>query len=127
MVSCSVAIHVLSIPGFSLGRRVHSVSRTWSRRDWAGSRTVAPNWTNQARLVTRAEDIVINRELERDGGREGVPLQKTSTRTLNDSEDGQKGAMTEKGIPASTAPQRYQDDDCRKQFPPDGKHNQTKK
>ena len=62
MVSCSVAIHVLSIPGFSLGRRVHSVSRTWSRRDWAGSRTVAPNWTNQARLVTMAEDIVINRD-----------------------------------------------------------------
>ena len=83
-----------------------SVSRTWSRRDTAGSRTVTPDWTNQARLVTRAEDIVNNRDLERgDGGREGVPLEKTSTRTLNDSEDGQKDAMTEEGIPESTAPQ----------------------
>ena len=124
MVLCSIAIH-----GFSLGKRFHSVSRTRSRRDKAGSHTVAPDWTNQARMVTRAEDIVINQDLEiGDGGREGVPLEKTSTRTLNESEDGQKDAMTasEEGIPASIVPQRDQDDDCRNQFPPDGKHNQTR-
>ena len=130
MVICSIAIHGLSIPGFSLGRRVHSVSRTWSRRDTTGSRAAVPEWTNQARLVTRAEDIVINRDLERgDGG--GVPLEKTmttvSTRTLNDDEGGQKeddGLKTD-AIPASTAPQRNQDD-WRNQFPPDGKHNETR-
>ena len=33
MVLCSILIHGLSIPFFSLGRRVHSVSRTWSRHD----------------------------------------------------------------------------------------------
>ena len=89
MVLCSITIHGLSIPGFSLGRRVHSVSRTWSRRDTTGSgRVGAPDWTNQARLVSRAEDIVINRDLERgDGG--GMPLEKTMTMmsmcTLNTS------------------------------------------
>jgi hypothetical protein len=57
-----VAFMVLSIPGFSLGRRVHSVSRTWSRRDTTGSHAVAPDWTNQARLVMRPEDVVINRD-----------------------------------------------------------------
>lgn len=139
MVICSITIHGLSIPGFSLGRRVHSVSRTWSRRDTTGSRAGAPDWTNQARLVTRAEDIVINRDLERgDGGRGGEPLEKTmtmmSTQTLNDGEDGQRDddglksdAITEERSPISalTAPQRDQDD-CRNQFPPDGKHNQTR-
>ena len=134
MVICSITIHGLSIPGFSLGRRVHSVSRTWSRRDTTGSRAGAPDWTNLARLVTRAEDIVINRDLERDGGREGVLLEETmtimSTRTLN-GDDGQKDddslksdAITEERSP-STALQREQDD-FRNQFPPDGKHNQTR-
>ena len=51
--------HGLSIPGFSLGS---TVSRTWSRRD---TNVAAPDWTNQATLVTQAEDIVINRDLER--------------------------------------------------------------
>ena len=63
MVLCSITIHGLSIPSFSLGRRVHSVSRTWSRRDTmnsTGGRT--PEWANQARMVTRFEDIVINRD-----------------------------------------------------------------
>ena len=92
MVLCSIIIHGLSIPGFSLGKRVHSISRTWSRRDTNGSGR-APDWTNQARLVSRAEDIVINRDLEK-GQREGVPLEKTatttSTRTLTNNVDEQK-------------------------------------
>ena len=136
MVICSIAIHGLSIPGFSLGRRVHSVSRTWSRRDTTGSRAAVPDWINQARLITRAEDIVINRDLERGGdGGGAATLEKTSTRTLNSSEDEQKeeedglksDAITEERIPmpVSTPHQRDQDD-FRNQFPPDGKHNQTK-
>lgn len=55
MVLCSIIIHGLSIPSFSLGRRVHSVSRTWSRH-------APPEWTNQAIRVHRPEDIVINRD-----------------------------------------------------------------
>ncbi|KAF8887097.1 Sodium/hydrogen exchanger family-domain-containing protein [Infundibulicybe gibba] len=61
MVLCSITIHGLSIPGFSLGRRVHSVSRTWSRH-------APPEWTNQARMVSRPEEIVINRDNEMERG-----------------------------------------------------------
>jgi hypothetical protein len=133
MVICSITIHGLSIPGFSLGRRVHSVSRTWSMRDTTASRAgAAPDWTNQARLVTRAEDIVINRDLERGGGDTGgrggggVPLEKTmtmmSTRTLNNGEEDDNFKSEGIAEEASTQDQ----DDWRNQFLPDGKHNQTR-
>jgi len=53
MVLCSILIHGLSIPFFSLGRRV---SRTWSRQP------SVPDWALHTRRVERAEDIVINRD-----------------------------------------------------------------
>ncbi|KAF8812044.1 hypothetical protein BYT27DRAFT_7183207 [Phlegmacium glaucopus] len=139
MVLCSITIHGLSIPGFSLGRRVHSVTRTWSRRDTTGSgRTGAPDWTNQARLVTRGEDIVINRDLERGEGR-GVPLEKTMTmmsmRTLNSSShaDSQKENVekedtdTEPSVQAPTpTPQANQDRGNQdRPVPPNGERHQT--
>ena len=135
MVICSITIHGLSIPGFSLGRRVHSVSRTWSRRDTIGSRVGAPDWTNQARLVTRVEDIVINRDLERgDEEREGektVTMPSMLTLNNDQTEDGSSkssGAITEAQrdpIP-SIATEHQDQDDCGNQFPPDGKSNQTR-
>lgn len=64
MVLCSILIHGLSIPFFSLGRRVHSVSRTWSRHDTL-SRTQAPEWANLTRPTIRGQHIEINRDLER--------------------------------------------------------------
>ena len=122
IVLCSITIHGLSIPGFSLGKRVHSVSRTWSRRDTIGSGR-APDWTNQARMVSRAEDIVINRDLERgqEGGR--VPLEATmtmtSTRTLNNAdEQKEEDDLTNPEVKATV-------DYYRDQFPPDGEHDQT--
>ncbi|KAA1474706.1 hypothetical protein DENSPDRAFT_343820 [Dentipellis sp. KUC8613] len=63
MVVTSILIHGLSIPFFSLGRRVHTVSRTWSRRDTAtGAGGAQPEWTTQTRRVSRAQDVVINRD-----------------------------------------------------------------
>lgn len=62
MVLCSITIHGLSIPFFSLGRRVHSVSRTWSRHE------PAADWTNQARHIERGQDIVINRDSDMERG-----------------------------------------------------------
>ncbi|KAG6819398.1 hypothetical protein H0H93_012185 [Arthromyces matolae] len=57
MVLCSIVLHGLSIPSFSLGRRVHSVSRTWSRH------TGQAEWANQITVVERGgQDIVINRD-----------------------------------------------------------------
>lgn len=63
MVLCSITIHGLSIPFFSLGR---TVSRTWSRHDTWNRGHSLPEWANQTRTVTRPEDIVINRDREAD-------------------------------------------------------------
>lgn len=66
MVLCSITIHGLSIPSFSLGRRVHTVTRTWSRHDTfgtSGGRNV-PEWTTHTRHVRDGEEIVINRDRE---------------------------------------------------------------
>lgn len=60
MVLCSITVHGLSIPFFSLSRRVHSVSRTWSRHQSAD--LGGPEWETQIRRVNRPEDIVINRD-----------------------------------------------------------------
>lgn len=56
VVLCSILVHGLSIPFFSLGKRVHTVSRTWSRH------SAAADWTTLTRRVSKAEDIVINRD-----------------------------------------------------------------
>ena len=61
MVLCSITIHGLSIPFFSLGRRVHSVSRTWSRHQ-SMDPSIGPDWATHIRRVSRPEDIVINRD-----------------------------------------------------------------
>ncbi|KAF7297786.1 Na-H-Exchanger domain-containing protein [Mycena kentingensis (nom. inval.)] len=59
MVVASIAVHGLSIPGFSLGRRVHSVSRTWSRHTTANVHQ-QPDWMDGVR---RAEGgVVVNRD-----------------------------------------------------------------
>lgn len=61
MVVASILIHGLSIPFFSLGRRVHSVSRTWSRH---ATLEPTPEWATHTRAVSRPEDIVINRDAD---------------------------------------------------------------
>lgn len=63
MVLCSVFVHGLSIPSFSLGKRVHSVSRTWSWRQRQGAQE---EWVGQTRLVRSGEEIVVNRDPEVD-------------------------------------------------------------
>ncbi|CCM01172.1 uncharacterized protein FIBRA_03220 [Fibroporia radiculosa] len=70
MVLCSITIHGLSIPFFSLGRRVHSVSRTWSRHDTFGtfSGRSLPEWTTHTRPVIPGQDIIINRDSEMERG-----------------------------------------------------------
>lgn len=66
MVLCSITVHGLSIPSFSLGRRVHSVSRTWSRH-------APPDWTNQVRRVDEdGPEIVVNRDSAMEKGEAGL-------------------------------------------------------
>lgn len=70
MVLCSIALHGLSIPFFSLGRRVHSVSRTWSRHQ--SMDVHGPEWATQTRRVSRPEEIVVNRDNVMERGEVGV-------------------------------------------------------
>ncbi|KAJ7061635.1 Sodium/hydrogen exchanger family-domain-containing protein [Mycena amicta] len=71
MVMCSIAVHGLSIPGFSLGRRVHSVSRTWSKHTTATATTNHVEWMDHVR---RAEGgVVVNRDERRIGDLEEGP------------------------------------------------------
>ncbi|PPR07919.1 hypothetical protein CVT24_000899 [Panaeolus cyanescens] len=107
MVLTSILVHGLSVPSFSLGRRVHSVSRTWSRRDTLSG---APDWTNQARIVHRGEDIVINRD-QPDLERGRVEFEKTTTELSvpeTENEKRQDSEMSEdtrvEGTPAVATP-----------------------
>ncbi|KEP47892.1 Na+/H+ antiporter Nha1 [Rhizoctonia solani 123E] len=60
MVLISIMIHGLSIPFFSLGKRVHSIRHTWSRHTTVeGGR---PEWANQTRQIRPGEEIVVNRD-----------------------------------------------------------------
>jgi NhaP-type Na+/H+ or K+/H+ antiporter len=117
IVLCSVAIHGLSIPFFSLGRRVHSVSsRTWSRHA-----SGPPDWATHTRHITRGEDVVINRDRDvnaMENGRAGLTEEektimesrRTSTDLKEPREDGSsKTEDTFKG-----------DETAKEQTPPDG-------
>ncbi|KAF9269679.1 hypothetical protein L218DRAFT_993689 [Marasmius fiardii PR-910] len=97
MVLCSILIHGLSIPSFSLGRRVHSVTRTWSRHTTIGGTQQAPDWTNQARMVTNRDEIVINRDENADANVGDVvdSMEKGELRSMSagSSEDEKKGTQ----------------------------------
>ena len=88
MVLCSVAIHGLSIPGFSLGRRVRTVSRTWSRH------ALVPDWATQLKIVDRGADIVINRDSVMEQGGLSRKGTESGTLTLSPSERRAEGEMT---------------------------------
>ncbi|KAK7044881.1 Na-H-exchanger domain-containing protein [Favolaschia claudopus] len=60
MVLFSIAIHGMSIPGASLGRRVHSVSRTWSRHTTA-THGPRPDWMDHVRHV---DGVIVNRDAD---------------------------------------------------------------
>ena len=63
----------LSIPFFSLGRRVHSITYTWSRQPSMDTRRDnEPAWTTHARRITPGQDIVINRDDDGEAGDIGV-------------------------------------------------------
>ena len=130
MVLCSIAIHGLSIPFFSLSRRVHSVSRTWSRHDTFGRHPGLPEWANQTRQIVPGQDIVINRDLEKgqtpgtvsiaddEKTIPGVPSRREST-TVH----GEGSTDAEKDGASASSQDQTQDDqnaDMREEVPPDG-------
>lgn len=117
IVLCSVAIHGLSIPFFSLGRRVHSVSsRTWSRH------ATGPDWTTLTRHVTRGEDVVINRDRDAstmENGRAGLTEEeKTIMESRRTSSEGKP--QQEDGSEPKAEDMLKSDDVGKEQMPPDG-------
>jgi len=56
IVLCSVIVHGSSIPFFNLGKRVHSISRTWTNRSDS-----EPSWLNRVKQVGEG-GITINRD-----------------------------------------------------------------
>ncbi|KAH0831869.1 Sodium/hydrogen exchanger family-domain-containing protein [Lanmaoa asiatica] len=116
VVLCSVAIHGLSIPFFSLGRRVHTVSsRTWSRH------ASGPDWATLTRHITRGEDVVINRDHDvhaMENGRAGLSEEeKTIMESRRTSTD--VNAAHENGS-SKTEDILEGDDAVKEQTPPDG-------
>ncbi|KAJ7070126.1 Sodium/hydrogen exchanger family-domain-containing protein [Mycena amicta] len=126
MVLCSIAVHGLSIPGFSLGRRVHSVSRTWSRHTTAtAAHGPQPDWMDHVRKAEGG--VVVNRDprrledVEEASGSSGVEKETVDGRVLEDIEvDGNRsesatavGSEREKrDVEAGLTPER--------DVPPDG-------
>ena len=121
----SPTVDGLSIPFFSLGRRVHSVSRTWSRHDTFGQRTHSlPEWANLTRFA-RPQDIIVNRDtvdVERGLGGDTVhgeesPMEKasatSSSGTAHHENDEQDRAH-------DVEAQRPTGEDMREEIPPDG-------
>lgn len=60
----------LSIPFFSLGRRVHSITYTWSRQP--SMRDNQPAWTSQVRHVQPGQSIIVNRDEDGEDGDIGL-------------------------------------------------------
>ncbi|KAG8987730.1 hypothetical protein FRB90_003173, partial [Tulasnella sp. 427] len=115
MVLCSIATHGLSIPFFSLGRRVHSItySYTWSRRQSIDPQH--PEWANQVRrLPSRREDIVINRDEKDARGEDHTLTEKAvteSTAGASGSGSGEEMQREEKDITDARVPETMQEDD----------------
>ncbi|KAL5524668.1 hypothetical protein ACEPAF_9813 [Sanghuangporus sanghuang] len=116
MVLTSITIHGLSIPFFSLGRRVHSVSRTWSRHQSIDP--LGPEWAMHTRRASRPEDIVINRDstLERGEFRHGL---------IDEKEHHPAGILEHERIsdspttPSSSLPSKTGDPEVRTEGRPD--------
>ena len=130
MVVVSIVIHGLSIPFFSLGRRVRTMTRTWSLHSGA-----MPEWAAQTRPVTRGEDIVINRDpvsaLERGEGVLALEKREADGAGIGTGENGQmkprRGSESDESrTPAGTGTPDEKDADpgghgeVRGGIPPDG-------
>ena len=88
MVLCSILIHGLSIPFFSLGRRVTTVTRTWSRQPSLS------DWALHTRRIERPGDVVINRDpvsmIECGQGGDGAKEGLSSRRSVVGPEEDEK-------------------------------------
>ncbi len=124
MVLCSITIHGLSIPFFTFGRAVHSVSRTWSRHQSIDP--LGPEWAQQTRRINRPEDIVINRDSAMERG-EIVTDEKGSP--IATEKESPSGSSRESTLPSPVERTASEGDEAaftegRPDSPPDGEELQ---
>jgi len=77
MVLGSIMIHGLSVPFFNLGRRVHSISYTWSH---SGGGNI-PEWVSSTRRYVKPDGFSSSPQVESGGGdaRVGAGLSRTTS------------------------------------------------
>ncbi|WWC88415.1 uncharacterized protein L201_003326 [Kwoniella dendrophila CBS 6074] len=86
LVLTSIVSHGLSIPFFSLGRRVHSITYTRSRGLSMDQRGDEPAWTTHARRIQPGQQITINRDDDPEEGDMGVMRRDTINDDYNNGE-----------------------------------------
>jgi sodium/hydrogen antiporter len=114
LVLCSVIIHGLSIPFFSLGRRVHTISRTHSiglvRTNDSRMRSIddrtqrpEPAWLSGMRRVVPGQEIRINRDDDGDDLEKG-PMDREEDRRMTPSGSGSGGSVRSGSSTAGNSP-----------------------
>nr|XP_019012994.1 Na+/H+ exchanger AnNHA1 [Kwoniella pini CBS 10737]OCF51775.1 Na+/H+ exchanger AnNHA1 [Kwoniella pini CBS 10737] len=98
LVLSSIVTHGLSIPFFSLGRRVHSITYTRSRGLSMDPNADEPAWTTHARRILPGQQITINRDDDPEEGDLGVRRRDT----LNDTYNGEKLGSQDSGGTSSS-------------------------
>ncbi|KAE8539786.1 hypothetical protein D1P53_003723 [Cryptococcus gattii VGV] len=83
LVLSSIVTHGMSIPFFSLGRRVHSITYTRSRNLSMDTRGDEPAWTTHARRIIPGQEIIVNRDDDDEEGDLGVRRKETFTSEAN--------------------------------------------
>lgn len=90
MVLVSIMIHGLSIPFFSLGKRVHSIRHTWSRHNTVENGR--PEWANQTRQLAPGEEIIVNRDDAAERG-EGIEFHEKRESVPTSVGEGSSGSV----------------------------------
>jgi hypothetical protein len=90
----NVCLDGLSIPFFSLGKRVHSIRQTWSRHNTVEGR---PEWEGQVRQLQPGEEIIVNRDdaVERGEATDSNEKRESLPTSLGEGSSGSVDARTE--------------------------------
>ncbi|KAK8858818.1 hypothetical protein IAR55_003048 [Kwoniella newhampshirensis] len=116
LVLSSVVTHGMSIPFFSLGRRVHSITYTRSRQLSMDARGDEPAWTTHARRIQPGQEITINRD---DDPEEG-DLSIRRRDTLDGSAHGEKLVEEDSGGSSSSRTRHGDDIEMQEKRPAHG-------
>lgn len=96
LVLASVVTHGMSIPFFVSGRRVHSVTTTWSRAPSMSDNQ--PAWTTHATRLNHGQSIIVNRDDEAgDIGlqhRPNLSMQREKSIAFEDDSNGSSSSNT---------------------------------